>query len=89
MINKIKAYAIAIGTILATILTLGGYAKYQKHRADKAEREAEENKRIAEQAEMIQEQINKKQQQNNEANKKHHKNIRNRTFFGKYNSVRK
>ncbi len=35
MLNQIKTYAIAIGSILLTIISAGAYARYQKRRTDK------------------------------------------------------
>ncbi len=81
MITKLKAYAAIIGTLLLTILTLGGYARYQKRRADEKEEELEISKRIIKQDREIKQRIRDKRRQNNKTRAKTNEYKSNRTYF--------
>lgn len=81
MLTKIKSYAVLIGTIALMFITLGGYARYQKRRAEKAEDEAEENKRMVEQAQAIEQRMHKAKENNYKAREQVNERKSNRTFF--------
>ncbi|MBS9781943.1 MAG: DUF2681 domain-containing protein [Gammaproteobacteria bacterium] len=68
MLNQIKAYAIAIGSILLTILTAGAYARYQKRRTDKL---VESNKRLQIASKHFQKAIQDYEQRNKQEKRAH------------------
>lgn len=81
MTKKIKAYLVLAGTMLMMIVTLGGYARYQKRRADKAKKVAAEHQRIAEHAEMIQQRIDKADKDNYKKRRAANEHKNNRSYF--------
>lgn len=82
MLSKIKAWLITAGAFTLVILASGGYARYQKRRAEKAEDEAEENKLQLEQSEQINLREITSQEQNNESQTNAIERISRRKYFG-------
>lgn len=57
MIAKLKTWIATVGTLLLAILTLGGYARYQKRRAEKAEQQNKQKDEILKRAKQRQETV--------------------------------
>lgn len=45
-LSKIKAWLITAGVFILAVITLGGYARTQKRRADKAEQQNKQHKEV-------------------------------------------
>lgn len=81
MIAKIKAYAVLAMSVIVTLLTFGGYAKYQKRRADRLQRENEQASKRERQQQEIARRLREHRIKNNMKRKKAHEQKNSRTFF--------
>lgn len=86
MIEKFKRYAIVIGSLILAILTLGGYARYQKRRADTLKQQAEEDRRIAEYAQAIHNKITDTRYENIQRLENAESAIKARNYFDNYDN---
>lgn len=54
-LNKIKAWLITAGVFILAVITLGGYARHQKRRAEKAEQQNKQHKEVINRARQTKE----------------------------------